>query len=124
MKKIILFLIFAFAAWYGWKHWPEFSNRQPSHEAVVVNASGVTLVRIRLTVDGQTFVKEELPTEDKVVFPFRVKNDASFSLVWEWSDRIGESHWAGGMVPHGPMVQRHIMQVDGDGGVTYTAENK
>ncbi len=124
MKKIIVFLIFAFAAWYGWKHWSEFSNRQPSHEAVVVNATGVTLLRIRLTVDGQTFVKEELPPEDKIVFPFRVKNDASFRLVWEWKDRVAESHWDGGMVPKGPMVQRHTMQVDGEGGVTYTAENK
>jgi hypothetical protein len=124
MKRFIFLLLIVAAAWYGWKHWPDFVNRRPGHEAVIENASGMTLERVRLTVDGQTFVKEELPNEQKAVFPFKVANDATFQLTWEWKEKLGESHWNGGMVPRGPMVQRHIMQIDSEGGVTYTAENK
>lgn len=124
MKRFIVFLLFAIAAWFGWKHWPELMRRTPGHEAVVVNETGLTLERVRLTVDGQTFVKEELPNEQKAVFPFKVANDASFDLVWEYKEKMGEMRWRGGMVPKGPMVQRHTMEVDGDGGVIYTAHVK
>ena len=37
---------------------------------------------------------------------------------------MGEYSWSGGLVPRGPMVQRHIMTVDQDAGVIYRAENK
>jgi len=124
MKRFIVIVLFALAAWFGWKHWPELMHHTPSHEAVVVNDTGLTLVRVRLTVDGQTFVKEELPNEQKAVFPFKVANDASFDLVWEYKEKMGEMRWRGGMVPKGPMVQRHTMEVDGDGGVIYTAHVK
>ena len=124
MKRFIVFLLFALAAWFGWKHWPDLVRHTPGHEAVVVNDTGMTMERVRLTVDGQTFVKEELPNEQKAVFPFKVANDASFQLEWEYKERMGENHWRGGMVPRGPMVQRHTMDVDGNGGVIYTANAK
>jgi hypothetical protein len=124
MKKIVLFALIVVAAWYGWKRLPTLIERRPTHEAVVENSSGTGLTRIRLTVDGQTFVKEELADGAQAVFPFRVSRDASFQLVWQWSDRVGESNWSGGMVPRGPMVQRHIMTIDSDGGVLYRPENK
>ncbi len=124
MKKLIFFLLFVFAAWYGWKHYPEFLNRTPPHEAVVENDSGMTMERIRVTVDGQTLVKESLANGERAALPFKVRNDASFVLEWQWKEKLGDMKWAGGMVPKGPLVQRHMMQVDGEGGVTYTAENK
>jgi len=124
MKRLFFFLLVVLAAWYGWKHYPDILNRTPSHEAVVVNNTGHTLERVRVTVDGQTFVKETLADNDRVVFPFKVNHDASFELVWQWADKMGEMRWTGGMVPRGPMVQRHIMTIDGNGEVIYTPENK
>ena len=124
MKRLLLLVLIVAAAWYGWKHYPELTNRTASHEAVVVNNSGHSLERIRVIVDGQTFVKETLADNERVAFPFKVNRDASFELVWQWSDRVGESHWSGGMVPKGPMVQRHIMTIDGNGEVIYQPETK
>jgi hypothetical protein len=124
MKKLLFFLVVAGLAWYGWKQYPTLMERRPFHEAVIENSTGTGLTRIRLTVDGQTFVKEELADGAKAVFPFRVGRDASFDLVWQWSDRQGENSWSGGMVPKGPLVQRHFLTIDGDAGVLYRAEHK
>ena len=124
MKKFVLLVLVALVAWYGWKRLPALLERRPSHEAVVQNSTGAGLTRIRLVVDGQTFVKEELPDGAAATFPFRVGRDASFQLTWQWADRVGESNWSGGMVTVGPLVQRHTMTIDGDGGVIYRAEAK
>jgi hypothetical protein len=124
MKKLIVLLLFAVAAWYGWKHYPDLLARRPGHEAVIENQSGHTLQRIRLVVGGATFVKETLDDGDRVTFPFRVTNDASFELTWQWKDSIGERTWSGGLVPRGPMQQRHILTIDEEGAVLYRAENR
>ncbi len=124
MKKLLFYVLVAIAAWYAWKHWPEIMSHTPGHEAVIVNGSGVTMTRVRLQVDGQTFVKERLADGEKATFPFKVANDASFDLSWENDGRMGEHHWHGGMVPKGPLVQRHFIQIDGDGNVVYEARSK
>ena len=124
MNRLIFLLLLVIAGWWGWKHGPALFKRTASHEAVVENATGATMERVRLSVDGQTFVKELLPSEQRAVFEFKVANDATFGLEWEWKDRLGERRWRGGMVPRGPMVQRHRMQVEADGGVIYTASVK
>ena len=124
MNRLIIFLLLVLTAWYGWKKWPDLVRRTPSHEAVVENATGLTMERVRLTVDGQTFVKDVLPNEQRAVFAFKVANDATFGLEWEWKDRLGERRGRGGMVPRGPMVQRHTMSVDDDDGLIYQAEVK
>jgi hypothetical protein len=124
MKKLLLLSVLVIAIWYGWKHGPAVFQRRPSHEAVVRNRTGSDMSRVRLTVDGQTFVREELADGAEAVFPFRVGRDASFELKWEWNARPGEYQWSGGMVPRGPMVQRHTMSVDDDAGVIYQAEVK
>ncbi len=123
-KKLLFLALVGAAAWYGWKHYPSLLERRPSHLAVVQNSTGAGLTRVRLTVDGQTFVKEELADGSAATFPFRVGRDASFELVWQWANRVGENSWSGGLVPKGPMVQRHTMTIDGEGGVLYRAENK
>jgi hypothetical protein len=124
MKRFLVLLCFVAALWYGWQHWGDFVRQRPGHEAVIENASGRELTRVRLSVDGQTFVKESLADDAKAVFPFRVDRDATFQLVWSWADTPTEQTWSGGMVPRGPMLQRHFLTVDGDGAVLYRAENK
>lgn len=124
MKRILFLVLVAFAAWYAWKNWPTLLQRMPGHEAVVVNQTGRTMTRVRVSVAGQTFVKEELPDGQKATWPFRVDQDASFTLTWEWREAMGERNWSGGMVPKGPMVQRHVFLIYGDGEVNYRAEPK
>ena len=124
MKNLLLLALFVAVAWFGWKRLPDLFERRPAHEAVVQNASGRGLTRVRLVVDGQTFVKETIPDGEAAVFPFRVGRDATFDLTWQWADRTGESHWSGGMVPRGPMTQRHTVTIDADAGVLYTPTRK
>jgi len=124
MKKLLFFAIVAFAAWYGWKHYPELMHRLPSHEAVIENRTGRPMTRVRLSVDGKTFVKDRIDDNADATIPFRVDNDATFTLVWQWESEGVEKSWTGGLVPKGPMVQRHHLTVDNEGGVIYRAEAK
>jgi hypothetical protein len=124
MKRLLLLVLFVVALGYGWQHRGDLLNRRQGHEAVVENSSGRELTRVRLSVGGQTFVKESIPDGGKAVFPFRVDRDATFELVWRFVDAPNEQSWSGGMVPRGPMLQRHVMTVDGDGAVLYRPENR
>lgn len=121
MKKLFLLLLVAAAAWYGWKNYPQILDRQPGHKAVILNHTGRDMQRIRLIVDGQTLVREELPDGAEAELGFKVANDSEFQLIWEWSNAPGEFHWRGGRVPRGPMVQKHIFTVDGVNEVIYQA---
>lgn len=121
MKKLILLAIVAAAAWYGWHHYPQILNRQPAHKAIIVNQTGRDMQRVRLIVDGQTFVKESLPDGEEAEIPFKVANDSDFQLIWQWTNAPGEFRWRGGRVPRGPMVQKHIFTVDGVNEVIYQA---
>jgi hypothetical protein len=124
MKRFFLLLLLIATLWYAWGHRDDLLHRQPGHEAVIENTSDREMTRVRLTVGGQTFVKESIPDGAKAVFPFRVDRDATFQMVWNFADSPVEQSWSGGMVPRGPMLQRHVMTVDGDGSVLYRAENK
>lgn len=124
MKRLLILAVFVGAVWYGWTRVPSILERRPSHEAIVENRSGTGLRSIRLTVDGRTFVRQELADRARVAFPFRVGRDASFELTWQWTGREGEARWSGGMVATGPMVQRHTMTIDADAGVLYHVEKK
>ena len=120
--RFFLFLLLALAVWYGWKQYPKLVERRPAHEAVIENQSGVEIDRVRLTVGGQTLVKESIANGERITLPFRVNQDATFQLTWEAHG--GEQTWSGGMVPAGPMVQRHEFLIDSEGQVLYHAENK
>ncbi len=124
MKKLLLLALIAFAIWYGWNHYRDVIVHSPSHEAVIENHSGREMQRVRLIVAGKTFVRESLPDASSISFSFRVDSDATFELHWNWANSDVEQHWSGGMVPRGPMVQRHTLEIDADGGVIYTAANK
>ena len=122
MMRLFLLLLIVAAAWYGWKNYGTLFERRPNHEAYVENASGIDLNRVRVVVDGQTLVKETLPSGSHAAMPFRVNNDSAFELTWQMPDGA-ERRWSGGMVPRGPMVQRHKFRIDPEG-VIYQAENK
>ena len=124
MKKLIILVLLAVAAWYGWKHYPELLQKRDGHDVVIENTSGRVMERIRVMVDGQTLVKESLPDGQTASLPFKVQNDATFRMEWEYSTAVGTHNWSGGMVPRGPMLQRHIMTVQADDAVMYRAENK
>jgi len=124
MKRLLFLLLFVVALWYGWQHWGDLVNKRSGHEAVIENTSGREMTRVRLSVGGQTFVKDSIADDGQAVFPFRVDRDATFVLTWLFADASHEQSWSGGMVPRGPMLQRHVMTVDGDGAILYRAENK
>ena len=124
MGRLFLFLLVVAAAWYGWKHYPDLLSRRPGHDLVIENAGSADIERVRVTVDGQTLVKEVVPSGQKAVMQFKVTRDSDFDLIWETHGRMGERHWTGGSVPKGPMLQRHIFRIQDDGEVMYTTENK
>ena len=121
MKKLILLILVVAAGWFGWKNYPQLFERRAGHDAIVQNESGTEIKRLRLTVDGQTLVKESLADGQSATFPFKVTSDATFELVW---DQGHERTWRGGMVPRGPMLQRHVFRIDADGEIMYRAEPK
>lgn len=124
MKRLFLLILLALAAWYGWKNYPQLLEKRGGHDAVIENQSGKTMTRVRVMVGGQTLVKEILPDGQTASLPFKVANDASFKMEWEYETVLGQRSWAGGMVPKGPMLQRHILLVQSDDEVIYRAENK
>jgi hypothetical protein len=119
VKKLLLFALVVAAAWYGWKRYPDIANRQPGHTAVVTNQTGRDMERVRLVVDGQTFVSETLAEDASAEFKFRVANDSEFQIIWKWTNSMGEFQWRGGRVPRGPMVQKHLFTVQGANEVVY-----
>jgi hypothetical protein len=123
MKKLLILAIIAFAAWQAKLHYADLIHPHPEHEAVIENGSGRNIERLRLTVGGQTFVKERLPSEEKAVFHFNVNKDADFNVTWQWENSMEEKSWNGGMVPRGPMVQRHFINIEDDGSVIYTVRS-
>ncbi len=124
MKKLILLILVGVAAWYGWKMYPSLVDKRASHEAVIQNQATSGITRVRLQVDGQTLVKEVIASGGSATIPFKINNDATFDLEFEWQDRAGERSWHGGRVPRGPMVQRHIFTIDDQGDVIYRSETK
>ena len=124
MKRLFILILFAAAAWYGWKNYPTLFEKRDGHDVVIENESGKTMTRVRVMVDGQTLVKETLAEGQKASLPFKVANDATFRMEWQYESVLGERSWAGGMIPKGPMLQRHILLVQEDDQVIYRAENK
>jgi hypothetical protein len=124
MLRLIIIALVVFAAWYGWSHYGDLLNPKPKHDVIIENRSGRTMERVRLTIGGQGFVKESLGNEENGTFAFRIDNDSVFELVWNFANDQVEHRWTGGNVFQGPMVQRHHILVDPDGGVTYHAEPK
>ena len=124
MKRLLIFVIVGIAAWIAWQRGPGVFEKQPQHDVVVKNNTGSPITRLRVTVGGQTFVSETLAPGASATWSFRVQKDSPFKLVWEWGNRLGEKHWTGGRVPHGPLVQVHTLRINPDEGVVYHADEK
>lgn len=121
MRNLLVLIVVAFAAWYGWHHLADL-RRAPRDEAVIENQSGRQLTRVRLTVGGQTLVRDAIPDGDKAVFPFQVSSDGSLGLKWQFQGDAYDKTWSGGEVSAGPLHTRHRIQVMSDGGVIWMAE--
>ena len=119
MKRLVFLVFVVFAAWYGWHHYQDLLRKTPKNEAVIVNHTGEVLTRVRLTVDGQTFVKEEMANDESASFTFGVNRDSRLDLIWDYAAKTNEGHWTGGGVVAGPSVSRHTITVRPDGGVIY-----
>ena len=72
MKRLVIYALVLVAAWQAWKLYPALVHRAPSHEAVVRNQTDRAMERVRLSVGGQTFVKERLAGGESATFSFRV----------------------------------------------------
>lgn len=124
MKRLLFLILIAVAAWYGWKNYPALMNRTPGHSATIANQTDFGIIRLRMTVDGQTQVKEKLLSGETAAFTFKVNNDSEIKLDWEWIGKMGERRWRGGRVSKGPLLARHEMQIVGDGEVNYRSMPK
>jgi hypothetical protein len=122
MKRLLILVILVFAAWQGWKHYPNLVRRPLPHEVVIENRSGGAIERLRLDVGGQVFVRESVPAGQSTRFAFRLSRDAELELDWTASETQNEYTWRGGLVTAGPRVQRHRLVIMQDGGVLHHAE--
>ena len=115
MKRLILFVLLAAAAWYGWKHHDDL-RLHGTHQIVAVNHSGRALERVRIQVAGQSFAIEAIEQGATTQLGLRSDQDGAFDLIWNVRGIDGEKHWTGGSFNHGPVLMRHRIEfVDGDG---------
>ncbi len=122
MKRLILLIVVAAAAWYGWHHWAGLRGA-PTNEVVIENRSGRTLGRVRLSISGQEYPAYDSLYDGKSVtqaFPLNVR-DGQFELHWVLQGVMGEPQWTGGMVTAGPVRMRHRLQVGPDNGVIWSS---
>lgn len=121
MKRLLTLLAFAAVLYYGWQHRDSLLHREPGSEAVVVNAADMTLLRVRLTVDGQTVVRESIAPGERATLPIRPKRDSDFRLDWQWERREGGASWQGGTITGGAAPSRTTFTVGADGSVMFQA---
>lgn len=122
MKRLIIFAIVAVAVWYGWKHYDQLLHPRQKHEAVIKNDTGLKIVRLKLTVGGHTYAKEELANGESATIPFVVDTDSEFDLTWDYDTNMSTGHWSGGLVTKGPIVGRHTFTIQEGGGVVMEGE--
>ena len=119
MKRLLILIIVAATAWYGWHHYRELLHRAPRHEAVIKNNSGETVTRIRLIVAGQTFVKDELKDGESATYSFGVNDDSKITMEWEYAANTLDGRWSGGTITKGPLVMRHTLTIRPERGLVY-----
>jgi hypothetical protein len=118
MKRLLFFVLAAAAAWYGWNHRTGLFAGSTDSEAVIVNSGTRAMLRVRLTVNGQTYVREVIEPDTEEKFPIAVTRESDFRLKWDWRGLEGAPEWRGGEVTPGPPRSRCTIQVYDDGGVT------
>lgn len=118
MKRLLFLAIVAAIAWYGWQHRAGLFGGSTDSEAVLVNGGTRAMLRVRLTVDGQTYVRDVIEPEARTTIPIKVGRVSDFRLRWEWLRLEGAPEWRGGEVTPGPLRSRCTLQVFDDNDVT------
>jgi hypothetical protein len=121
MGRLFFLVLVAAAAWYGWSHWSEL-RQTPRDEVVIDNQCGRGLLRVRLTIGSQTFVRETIAQGEKAVFRFPVTGDATFALKWQYQREEIDRTWSGGQITAGPLRTRHYLRVMPEAGVVWIPE--
>lgn len=121
MKKLLSLLAFAAVLYYGWQHRDSLLHREPGSEVVVVNAADMGLLRVRVTVDGATVVREALASGERATLPIRPKHESDFQMDWQWERREGGASWRGGTITGDGAPSRTTLTVSADGSVMFQA---
>lgn len=118
MKRLIIFALVAATAWYGWNNRTRLFGGNTDSEAVIVNSATRAMLRVRLTVDGRTYVREVIEPEARVTIPFALARESDFRLRWDWRGLDVVPEWRGGEVTPGPTRSRCVIEVLDDGSAT------
>jgi len=124
MKKLLILALLIFAGYTAWQRAPAFFKRPALHEAVVINQSRKDIIRVRVIVGDQTFVKESLPSGEDVTFTFRVNKEEPLSLEFVWKETDASDRWRGGKVTQGPIAQRHKLTIMDRNSVIHQVERR
>lgn len=120
MKRLLFFALVMYVAWYGWNH-RDGLRSGPHAEAVIENATGRPLTRIRLRSGGQTVVREELAVGASATIPLAPVGNGEFFLMWQWGDAPGEPQWNGQLTGGAPSA-RYRFRIEGVGLVSASCE--
>ena len=121
MRRLLLLLVFAVAAWYGWKHYKDL-RQPPGNEVVVQNGSGMAMERVRITIGGEPTIRDAIEPGASTTVPFHAAHDGVFDLQWNFRGREAPQDWSGGSITSGPVRMRHHLTVDENGGVVWSSE--
>ena len=115
--------LLAAVIWYGWKHSGDL-RRPDTHEVVVVNHSGTSVERVRLSAGGEVVVVEALADGAETRRAMRAQGSGPFRVVWATPGRTGETTWSGGNLAEGAVLMRHRFEFNGEGRVVLTSAPK
>lgn len=123
MKRLLVLAILAAALWWGYQRNWDFSSAT-ANDAVLINRTGKVLERIRVTIGGETVVRELLEVDETASLQFRNQREGAFRVVWHVRGQMGEKNWSGGHLIGGPTASRHTFEFDSENGVVWHAEAK
>ena len=121
MKRLLILVLIAATAWYGWKHYGSLQTGG-ANQVTVVNQSGHALERLRLKAGGETIVIGRLEVGARDTRPFPGGVDATLEMVWEYNRLMGTSPRSGGTITSGPLKMRHTFLVGDNGSVVWNNE--
>lgn len=119
MVRLLLFLLFALAAWQGSKHYREVLDPPKRQSVVIENQLPVAVERVRVVVAGQTQVRERIEAGSTATLDFPLGPQGPIKLIWGRADRTLDSEWQGGRA--GPGAERHTLTLSGENRVVHRA---
>jgi hypothetical protein len=122
MKRLFGFLVVVGIAWYGWKNYGNLRSA-PMNEVVIENDAGFTLGRVRVSINGTEYpAYDSLYSGRHVTQKFPAPGaDGGFELHWATQGKGYDAQWTGGHVTAGPVLMRHLLQIEPDGGVVWSS---